>query len=312
MARAVLLLPELARVFAGTAPADVARALGRADRADGDAGRDAQWRRHFALLPDRRADAALARLAERGADAGELRRHAWLRVDPAHLRAGINGVVLLGTGEALGLDEADSATFLPALKPLFGDAGFELDAPHPARWYLRLPREAKLPAFASPGIALGDDVFEHAPEGPEARRWQALMSEAQVLLHNHPRNAQRAEAGRVAVNALWPWGGGPLQNSMLPDHAVAAFPKLYSDDVLLRGLARLANIDAMPCMPPIAEDALFDLRKADVATLRPMLDALHRGELHELVLDFSDGPRFTLRRAQRWRFWRRPFAMPGA
>ena len=87
MARAVLLLPELARVFAGTAPTDVARALGRADRTDGDAGRDAQWRRHFALLPDRRADAALARLAERGADAGELRRHAWLRVDPAHLRA---------------------------------------------------------------------------------------------------------------------------------------------------------------------------------------------------------------------------------
>ena len=89
-----------------------------------------------------------------------------------HLRAGINGVVLLGTGEALGLDETDSAAFLPALKPLFGDAGFELDAPHPARWYLRLPREAKLPAFASPGIALGDDVFEHAPEGPEARRWR--------------------------------------------------------------------------------------------------------------------------------------------
>ena len=65
-------------------------------------------------------------------------------------------------------------------------------------------------------------------------------------------------------------------------------------------------------MPPIAEDALFDLRKADVATLRPMLDALHRGELHELVLDFSDGPRFTLRRAQLALLWRRPFAMPGA
>jgi hypothetical protein len=305
MARAVLLLPTLERVFAGTPPADVARALGRADRGGGEAGRDAQLRRHFALLPDRWSEAAISRLAEPCADADDVRRGAWLRVDPAHLRADINGVVLLGTGEALGLDQADPAAFLPALKPLFGDAGFELDAPHPSRWYLRLPREAKLPAFASPDIALGDDVFEHAPDGPEARRWRALMSEAEIALHHHPRNAQRAAAGRVAVNALWPWGGGTL-----PDHATAAFPKLHSDDVLLHGLARLAKIEAMPAKPPSPEDALFDLRKADAATLRPMLEALHRGDLQELALDFADGPQFTLRRGQRWRFWRKPFALP--
>lgn len=307
MARAVLLLPTLARVFAGTLPVDLARAFGRADRSDGESGRDAQLHRHFSLLPDRWAEAAISRLAETGTDADDVRRHAWLRIDPAHLRADINGVVLLGTGEALGLDADDATAFLPALKPLFGDAGFLLEAPHPARWYLRLPKETKLPAFASPEIALGDDVFEHVPDGPEARRWRALMSEAQVALHNHPRNAQRAEAGKVALNALWPWGGGTL-----PDHATAGFPKLHSDDVLLHGLAQLANIDAMPATPPLPEYALFDLRKADAATLRPMLDALHRGELHELALDFSDGPQFTLRRAQCWRFWRRPFAIPAA
>jgi hypothetical protein len=305
MARAVLLLPSLERVFAGTLPDDIARALGRADRVDGDAGRDAQLRRHFRLLPDRWAAAAISRLAEPGADADDVRRSAWLRVDPAHLRADINGVVLLGTGAMLGIDRADADAFLPALKPLFGDSGFELDSPHPARWYLRLPKEAKLPAFASPDAALGDDVFEHAPDGPEARRWRALASEAEIALHQHPRNAERAAAGRVAVNALWSWGGGTL-----PDHATAAFPKLHSDDLLLHGLARLAKIDAMPAKPPLPEDALFDLPKADAATLRPMLEALHRSELQELELDFADGPRFALRRSQRWRFWRRPFAPP--
>ena len=305
MARTVLLLPGISRVFDGAIPQEIARALGRADRSVREAGRAAQLRRHFALLPGRWAEAAISRLAEPGADADDVRRHAWLRVDPAHLRADINGVLLLGTGESLGVDADDIAAFLPALKPLFGDAGFELDAPHPARWYLRLPREAKLPAFVSPEAALGDDVFEHVPDGPEARRWRALLSEAQVVLHNHPRNAHRAEAGRVAVSALWPWGGG-----VLPDHATVAFPMLYSDDVLLRGLARLANIEAMPAKLPISEDALFDLPRTDAATLQTMLDALHRGELHELALDFADGPRFTLRRAQRWRFWRKPFSAP--
>lgn len=307
MGRAVLLLPPLARAVTAPLPAVLARALGRADRNEGDPGRAAQLRRHFALLPNRWSDGSIARLAEHRADADDVHRHAWLRVDPAHLRADINGVVLLGTGEALGLDADDAAAFLPALKPLFGDAGFTIDAPHPARWYLRLPQEAKLPAFASPEVALGDDVFGHAPEGPEARRWHALMSEAQVLLHNHPRNAQRMEAGRVAVNALWPWGGG-----VLPDHATVAFPKLHSDDVLLHGLAKLANIEAMSATPPVPEDALFDLRRGDVASLQPMCDALHRGELRELVLDFADGTQFALRRAQRWRFWRRPFAIPVA
>ena len=307
MGRAVLLLPAFARVFAAPLPVAFARLLGRADRSDGESGRAAQLHRHFTLLPAHWAEAAIARLAETATDPDDVRRHAWLRIDPAHQRADINGVVLLGTGDSLGLDGEDATAFLPALKPLFGDAGFPIDAPHPARWYLRLPKETRLPTFASPESALGDDVFEHMPDGPEARRWRALLSEAEVLLHNHPRNAQRVEAGRVAVNALWPWGGG-----MLPDHATAAFPRLYSGDVLLQGLAKLANIEAMPATTPVPEAALFDLRKADAASLQPMLDALHRGELHELGLDFADGPQFILWRSQRWRFWRRPFVPPAA
>jgi hypothetical protein len=41
-----------------------------------------------------------------------------------------------------------------------------------------------------------------------------------------------------------------------------------------------------------------------------MLEAVRRGDLDELVLDFAGGSQFTLRRSQRWRFWRKPFAMP--
>ena len=67
MARAVLLLPPLERVFARSLPAGFARALGRADRVDGEPGRAAQLRRHFRLLPDRWAEAAISRLAEPGA-----------------------------------------------------------------------------------------------------------------------------------------------------------------------------------------------------------------------------------------------------
>lgn len=322
MPRLTLLLPASQR-FAGVAlPAPLARALGRADHARHAVGEQAQLSRQFRLLPDRWAPAALTRAADAGID--EAAPHAWLRADPAHLRPDINGARLLATGESLGIDQADVDALLPALRPLFGDAGALLDAPHPARWYLRLPREARLPAFVPPEDALGDDLFEHdasAPgtQAPEARRWRMLASDAQVLLHNHPHNAARVAAGRVPVNALWFWGGG-----VLPDGMASTAPTLYSDDVLLHGIARVGMLAAMPleafaapdALAAATADALVDLRRQrDLRALAerwllPATIAANRGG--EAVLDFADGLAIALRAGQRWRLWRRPLARLGA
>src|SRR3546814_2851149 len=95
--------------------------LGRADRAQsGDDGRRAQLRRHFRLTPDHWPMAALTRQM----DAGDAAGAAWLRADPSYVRPDINGARLLAIGAALGMDEEDRTAFLPALRPLFGDAGF--------------------------------------------------------------------------------------------------------------------------------------------------------------------------------------------
>ena len=289
-------------------PATLAKALGRADRATLEAGRQAQLARQFQLLPNRWAEAALTRVVD--TDEADARLSGWLRADPAYIRPDINGARLLGIGDALGIEQADVEALLPALRPLFGDAGFTLDAPTPSRWYLRLPREAKLPAFASPDDALGDDVFEHIVDGPEARRWRVLASEAQVTLHNHPRNAQRIAAGKVPINSLWFWGGG-----LLPDSIASGFPTVFSDDVLLHGIARIGKLDAMPMKDATLDiaDALVDLRavrdpRAVVESwLAPVAASV---STREAVFDFADGQVFTLRANQRWRFWRKPLAVP--
>ena len=308
MPRLTLLLPDTAK-FAGIAlPATLAKALGKSDRATRDAGRQAQLARQFQLLPNRWAEAALTRVVD--TDEADARLSGWLRADPAYIRPDINGARLLGIGDALGIEQADVEALLPALRPLFGDAGFTLDAPTPSRWYLRLPREAKLPAFASPDDALGDDVFEHIVDGPEARRWRVLASEAQVTLHNHPRNAQRIAAGKVPINSLWFWGGG-----LLPDSIASGFPTVFSDDVLLHGIARIGKLDAMPMKDATLDidDALVDLRavrdpRAVVESwLAPVAASV---STREAVFDFADGQVFTLRANQRWRFWRKPLAVP--
>ena len=310
MARLTLLLPARDR-FAGIAlPAALAQALGRADDVPGQPGEQAQLSRHFRLVPDHWSAAALSRLADAGRE--DAQASAWLRADPAHIRPDINGARLLATGDSLSIGPADVEAFLPALRPLFGDAGFLLDAPDPARWYLRLPREAKLPDFAPPEAALGEDVFDHTPEGPLARRWRTLLSEAQVVLHNHPRNAERAQAGLVSVNSLWFWGAG-----VLPDNVAGECPKLFSEDPVLLGLAAAGSVEAMPraCFPgfgSVADHVLVDLRDArDPGRLiehwlQPALAVARKGQV---VFDLADGQSFALQSSQRWRFWRRPRTM---
>lgn len=311
MDEAIFLLPAWSAFGRQAIAAEIARALGRADALPpAAAGGDAQLQRHFACTPAHWAPAALTRQADCGDAAGA----AWLRADPAHVRPDMNGARLLGLGERLGLDREDVDALLPALRPLFGDSGFVLDAPTPARWYLRLPREAKVPAFSVPDAALGEDLFDHLPDGPEARRWRALQNEVQIVLHNHPWNARRAERGRVPVNALWLWGGG-----VLPDRVACGFGQVRSDDELLRALASCAGASVAPAATMLEAETgrrLIDLRRQrDLAALqrdwlRPALDALRDGSLRVLELDTADGLRWRLARGQRWRFWRGAWSPP--
>lgn len=310
MERAAFLLATGAR-FGGQRPGEaVARALGRADHAVGAAGEREQLRRHVALVPDHWPLAALTRRV----DADDADSARWLRADPAHVRADINGARLLACGNALGLTAEEAGEFLRALRPLLGDAGFPIDAPRPGHWYLRLPRDAKPPAFADPAAALGEDVFEHLPEGDAGRRWRALLSEAQVVLHNHPRNVERAARGLPAVNSLWFWGAGVLPHSCSIRHA-----EVFSDDEVLQALAH-GNAETgrlPPRFQATGSRALYDLRAArDLAALerdwlQPALEAVFRRQVHDLELDFGDGRVATIARRQRWRLWRKPWTRLG-
>lgn len=312
MATATLLLPARTRFTGQSIPEWLARVLGRADAvAMSEAGERAQLSRHFELLPRGWPVAALTR----SCDAGDADTAQWLRADPVWIRPDINGARMFACGEGLQLSQADADALLPALRTLFGDAGFPIDAPSPARWYLRLPVGARLPSFPSANEVLGMDLFEvlaevgDAPD-PGMRRWRSLLNEAQIVLHNHPWNAQRSAAGKPPVNSLWFWGGGVLPDQVTTRHAQAA-----SDDALLQALA--SNAGLVPLALPsrfVASDvdSLWDLRDSrDLAALagdwlQPPIAALDSGALRSLHLDFGDGAGYLLTKSQRWRFWRKP------
>lgn len=303
-----LLLPARARLAGALDQVPVlARILARGDGTPTDAGDEAQLQRVFDILPRGLPVAALTREHD-CADAG----HAmWLRADPAHVRVDLGAGRMLACGE-LGLAREEVEALLQPLKPVFGDAGCPISAGAPSRWYVTLPRDAKLPGFVAPHRVLGDDIFAHLPEGELGRRWRGLMNEAQVILHHHPLNAQRIAQGKLPVNSLWFWGAG-----ILPDHVRCHHVAVCSDDLLLAVLAKRAGArhHQLPLRPEAASlvsGALFDLRRVraiealDKDWITPAIHALARGAVECLQLDFSDGRCWRYRHANRWRFWRRP------
>ncbi|MGE8280458.1 MAG: phosphoglycerate mutase [Stenotrophomonas sp.] len=300
MAKATLLLPARSRFAAGNLPAQVATALGRAERSLGTAGEAAQLRRHFNVQPADWSAAALTRQT----DAGDAAEGFWLRADPASIVPDMQGARLMASAETLRLEQDDVDALLPALQPLFAGFGYQLDAPTPARWYLRLPVDTPLPQFAEPEAVLGDDLFSHLPDGDNGRQWRGLLTEAQVVLHQHPWNEQRVAAGKRAVNSLWFWGPGRLPESVSTVHA-----QVRSRDALLQGLATLAGVRIGGEQ---TVDALVDLRQLRSLeqltrdAITPLLEAIRRGELAELQLDFEDGTGYRIRRGQRWQIWKKP------
>ena len=308
-----MLLPEWKRCVASTQVANgtLSHWLARADRLQSrPAGIEHAIRELFEFNGKLFPAAALSRQI----DVGDAACMAWLRADPAHVRADMSTARMLACGE-LGLTTAECAEISSALKPLFGDAGFEFDAPLPSRWYLRAAIGSELPECASPDEAMGDDLKMHLPQAGSGKRWRQLYNESQIILHNHPVNQRRAARGAVSVNSLWFWGAGAL-----PDWVRSALTRVFSDGLEIRGLAALAGI-------PVDESGMDGIEQAQVLDpgaawlvdlgdlradaleqggLQPLDRALRRGAFGSIELLFASGERFRYRPAHRYRFWRRP------
>jgi len=293
-----LWLPTLAHVE----PAHPLRAwLPRADRLpDGGRGYLGGLGGYFPNVDTDVPAAAITRDFLAG-DAGDA---LWLSADPAWVQPDMNGVRLLACGQ-MGLEMDEAQALAETLRPVFDEAGMQLELSTPDHWHLRLPDDTPPPGLAAPEQALGEDLAQHLPQGAQGRRWRVLLNDIQVMLHQHPLNAQRQAQGMSPVNSLWLWGGGRL-----PSPAASTLAGVVSDDLLLRALAARAGIAQQPRSAEAIAAAgggslvdLQDLPAHELAShwwsqLQPLL------ERRDVLLHFASGERWLHRPRHRWRFWR--------
>lgn len=302
--------------------------LGRGERKIAHAASLLDWlAATFSLSGDELPWGALRLSGESGASADGV----WLCADPAHLRFARDTLVLADAHElAVTADEAEQLT--TALNSHLADVG-RFHAASPERWYLGLDAAPRLRTQPLERV-VGRSFDQYLPEGDDARRWRAVLNEAQMLLHAHPVNAAREAAGQPVINSLWLWGAGSL-----PRQDSCPFGAVFADDPLVLGLARGARAAAAR----LPRDAAQAIARADRETvlvladllraaetyrdaslwrsqlvrleqewLAPLLGALYGGSLRELRLTgLGDEAAIevALTAADRWKFWRRPVAL---
>lgn len=201
-----------------------------------------------------------------------------------------------------------------SLTPTFVDhlqsTGFELHDGADGEWLLRshapLQVQTVTPEFAAANPA--EDIL---PRGRDAGGLRRLMTELQMLLHEHPVNTQRQRRGLPALNAIWVHGEG-----MLSDVSPKSLPIACGDDAYLRGIYRLhdqpvksgptdvATLLKQISGPTVAMIDVTNAESLETQWLAPLIRALMGGTIAKLTLMF-DSWRVVTHRTGLFKLWRR-------
>lgn len=171
---------------------------------------------------------------------------AWLRVDPVHMRADLDNVVMFGT-QVLAIQQHEADALIAELNATYADLDWLFEAPVPQRWYLHMPASPRIRCNALTDV-IGQNLRDRLPTGEDSLFWQRTINEIQMLLYQSPVNLARREAGAEEINSVWVWGNGAMDVQQ-----PSSWPQLWGDDVLLRGFGVACGRKTTP-LPEKASD----------------------------------------------------------
>jgi len=154
----------------------------------------------------------------------------WLRADPLHLQLQRSGTRVIAP-PVLTLETAEATALIAALNEHFSASGLVFVSHDPSRWYIRQSEPVAVIAPTLSAVA-GRPLPQSPLSGTNASHWHRILTEAQMILHDHPVNAARESRGLPIVNSVFLWGG-----SRKPAVPGRHFTDVRSDDALAVALA---------------------------------------------------------------------------
>lgn len=258
-----------------------------------------------ALAP---TDGEFAEAAVMAAGAGYDAQHYWLRGTPMHLAAGLNDLRAVQLDGDQRMTDAEAAQLEVTLNTVLADEEATLRRDGHGGWLLQFKRA--LHATTSSPYAAATRLDAAMPRGHDAALLKRLMTEMQMVLHEHPVNVARARRGQPEINAVWLYGGGSAKPV-----SPRSLPAAFGVDPLLRGLYRLQGaaspsevLDATHLLRQVRGSAVaaVDVKTLDELEsqwLAPLIAALRSGALSALDLILGRWL-IDLRRADLLKFWR--------
>lgn len=236
----------------------------------------------------------------------------WIHAEPVHFAAGLDRLSFLTLTDEARVSDAERRALFDQLAPTFASGDFVLHASG-TEWFIRSARPLQV-VTSTPEAAATNDLQSVMPRGSDAPALRRLMTELQMLLHEHPVNESRARRGLPAINAVWLWGSGVLTQMSLSSE----LPIAFGNGSFLRGLYDLSG-STIAELPESADELLqriagapraivvvpeADFDQFDSRWLAPLSAALSSGRLSRLDL-VVDEWHVDARRSGLRRFWRR-------
>lgn len=245
----------------------------------------------------------------RTGDVGETARGFWMQLQPMHLIAGLDRLTAVVLHGANDVSRAELVELEPTIGAHLRTAGMHLVTTSHDDWLVHSERPLDVQT-ATPESAAANPLEQAMPRGRDAPALRRLMTELQMLLHEHPVNIARQRRGVPEINSVWFHGSGELGELQR-----YALPQAFGDDLYLRGIYRLhdAEVTAAPrdaqamlarlASRAVAVVAADDVDVLEAAWIAPLTRALTTGAIARLDV-ILDCWRVTVTRPALLKFWR--------
>jgi hypothetical protein len=249
----------------------------------------------------------------RTGDSAQPARDFWLHLQPMHFVAGLDRLTAVLLHGASSVARAELAELEPTIAAHLRASDLQLVTTSRGDWLVRSDRALDLQT-APPETAAASPLEQAMPQGRDAPALRRLMTELQMLLHEHPVNVERQRRGVPEINAVWPHGSGAIREPQR-----YALPQAFGDDLYLRGMYRLNDVDVTSAPPDaqallarlgsraVAVVAADDMDVLEAAWLAPLTRALATGAVTRLEI-IIDRWAVVIARHALLRFWRAPRA----
>lgn len=244
----------------------------------------------------------------RAGDTAEPVRGFWLHLQPMHFMAGMDRLTAVELHGASDVTRAELVELEPTIAAHLRSADMQLVTTSHDDWLVHSDRALDVQTATPESAAVSLD--QAMPRGPDAPALRRLMTELQMLLHEHPVNVARQRRGLPEINAVWFHGAGEIRGLQR-----YALPQAFGDDLYLRGIYRLhdAEVTAAPSeaqtlLARLSSRAVVvvstdDIDVLEAAWIAPLMRALTVGAIARLDV-IVDRWRLTAARHALLRFWR--------